>query len=51
MNKATNNYLKKLWGDDTEKWIGKTIEINVRQAGTMSPSVYPVDCSLEKTLS
>ncbi len=51
MNKATNNYLVKLWGKDTKLWIGKEIEVNVRQTGNMKPSVYPVDCSLEKTLT
>ena len=51
MNKARNNHLKKLYGDDTLQWIGKTVEVAVKQAGSMSPSVYPADCSLEKTLS
>jgi|APSaa5957512535_1039671.scaffolds.fasta_scaffold03090_15 hypothetical protein len=51
MNKATNNYLTKLWGTETKEWVGKEVEVNVRQAGNMNPSVYPVDCSLEKTLS
>ena len=51
MNKATNNFLKQLWGDETKNWIGKEIEVNVRSVGNMSPSVYPVDCSLEKTLT
>jgi len=51
MNKATNNYLKKIWGNDSTTWIGKEVEVNVRKVGNMSASVYPVDCSLEKTLS
>lgn len=51
MNKATNNHLKKLWGSETRDWIGKEVEVNVRAVGNMSPSVYPVDCSLEKTLT
>ena len=51
MNKATNNYLVNLWGRDTKLWMGKVIEVNVRQTGNMKPSVYPVDCSLEKTLT
>ena len=51
MNKATNNHLKKLYGDETKNWIGKEIEVSVKEAGGMSASVYPVDCSLERTLS
>ncbi len=51
MNKATNNYLKKKYGDETRDWMGKEIEVNVRAVGNMNPSVYPVDCSLEKTLT
>ena len=47
MNKATNNHLKSKFGDETKNWIGKEIEIVVKQVGNMNPSVYPVDCSLE----
>jgi len=51
MNKATNNFLTKLWGTETKDWIGKEVEICTKQAGNMTPSVYPVDCSLEKVIT
>ena len=51
MNKATNNHLMDKYGDDTTKWIGQTIEVAVKQAGNANPSVYPVDCILERRLS
>jgi len=51
MNKATNNWCIGQWDTDTTKWVGKEIEICVKQVGNMNPSVYPVQCNLEKVLS
>jgi len=51
MNQATNNWCLANFGEDTKGWIGKDIEINLRQVGNMNPSVYPVLCSLEKVIS
>ena len=48
MNNTTMNFLIDKFGDDTKTWIGKEIEIAVKQAGSSSPGVYPKDCSLEK---
>ena len=48
MNNTTMNYLIDKFGDDTKAWIGKDVEIAVKQAGSTSPGVYPKDCSLEK---
>lgn len=51
MNPTTQNYLIDKFGADTKTWIGKEIEIAVKQAGSASPGVYPKDCSLEKVIS
>ena len=51
MNPTTSNFLIDEFGSDTEKWIGKKIELAVKQAGSASPGVYPKDCSLEKVLA
>ena len=48
MNNTTMNYLIDKFGDDTKTWIGKEVEIAVKQAGSSSPGIYPKDCSLEK---
>lgn len=48
MNNTTMNFLIDKFGDDTKTWIGKEVEIAVKQAGSSSPGVYPKDCSLEK---
>ena len=48
MNNTTMNYLIDKFGDDTKSWIGKEVDIAVKQAGATSPGVYPKDCSLEK---
>ena len=50
MNATTQNFLIDKWGDDTKSWIGKEIELAVKQAGSASPGIYPKDCSLEKVL-
>ena len=51
MNPTTQNYLIEKFGTETKNWIGKDIEIQVKQAGSASPGVYPKDCSLEKVLA
>ena len=51
MNNTTQNFLIDKFGDETEKWVGKAIELAVKQAGSASPAVYPKDCSLEKVIS
>lgn len=51
MNPTTQNHLIEKFGTETKAWIGKEIEIAVKQAGSASPGVYPKDCSLEKVLS
>lgn len=51
MNATTQNFLIDTWGNDTSKWVGKEIEIAIKQAGSASPGVYPSACSLEKILS
>jgi len=48
MNHTTQNFLIDKFGDDTKTWIGKDIEIAVKQAGKSSPGIYPKECSLEK---
>lgn len=50
MNATTQNYLIDLYGKETEKWVGKQIELAIKQAGSASPAVYPKGCSLEKIL-
>jgi len=51
MNPTTQNHLIEKFGTETKNWVGKEIEIAVKQAGSASPGVYPKDCSLEKVLS
>lgn len=51
MNATTQNYLIDKFGDETSAWIGKEVEVAVKQAGSASPGVYPKDCSLEKVLA
>lgn len=51
MNPTTQNHLIDKFGSETSQWIGKEIEIAVKQAGSASPGVYPKDCSLEKVLA
>ena len=48
MNNTTMNFLIDKFGDDTKTWIGKEVDVAVKQAGSTSPGVYPKDCSLEK---
>lgn len=50
MNPTTANYMIDKYGPETKGWIGKEIDIAVKQAGSASPGVYPKDCSLEKVL-
>ena len=51
MNPTTQNYMVDKYGSDSKNWIGKEIEIAVKQAGSASPAVYPKDCSLEKVIA
>jgi len=51
MNPTTQNYMVDKYGSDSKAWIGKEIEVAVKQAGSASPAVYPKDCSLEKVIS
>ena len=50
MNVATQNYMIDKFGSNTAKWVGQKIEIAIKKAGNMKPSVYPKDLSLEKTI-
>jgi len=50
MNLATQNYMIDKYGKNTASWVDKTIEIAIKKAGNMKPSVYPKDLSLEKTI-
>lgn len=51
MNPTTSNWMIDTYGPNTEKWIGKEIEISVKQAGSANPGVYPKQCSLEKVIA
>jgi hypothetical protein len=51
MNPTTQNYMVDKYGSDSKAWIGKEIEVAVKQAGSASPAVYPKECSLEKVIS
>lgn len=51
MNATTQNYMIKKYGKNTKDWIGKEIEVAIKQAGSASPGVYPKDCSLEKVIA
>lgn len=51
MNPTSQNYMVDKFGSDSKLWIGKEIEIAVKQAGSASPAVYPKDCSLEKVIA
>ena len=51
MNPTTQNYMIEKYGPETKDWIGKEIDIAVKQAGSASPGIYPKDCSLEKVIA
>ena len=51
MNPTTQNYFIDKFGSNTTSWIGKEIELAVKQAGSASAGVYPKDCSLEKVIT
>ena len=51
MNNTTRNFLIDKFGSDTKKWIGKTVEITIKQSGSSQPGIYPKDCSLERVLA
>ena len=51
MNPTTQNYLIDQYGSETRNWVGKEIDVAVKQAGSASPGVYPAACSLEKVIA
>lgn len=51
MNATTQNFLIDKWGKETKDWIGKELDIVIKQAGSASPGIYPADCSLEKVIA
>ena len=51
MNPTTQNWMIDTFGKNTKNWIGKELEITVKQAGSASPGVYPKECSLEKIIT
>ena len=51
MNATTQNFLIDKYGRNTEDWIGKEIDLAIKQAGSASPGIYPAECSLEKVLA
>lgn len=51
MNATTQNFLIGKFGNDTKKWIGKEIELAIKQSGSAQPGIYPKDCSLEKVIA
>jgi len=51
MNATTQNFLIGKYGKETKDWIGKDVELVIKQAGSASPGIYPVDCSLEKVIA
>jgi hypothetical protein len=51
MNATTQNFLIEKWGKETKDWIGKDVELAIKQAGQAQPGIYPVDCSLEKVIA
>ena len=51
MNATTQNYMIDKYGKNTKNWVGKEIEVAIKQAGSASPGVYPKDCSLERVIA
>lgn len=51
MNKNTQNYCREKFGGDSLKWKDQSLEICVKAVGNMSPSIYPIDLSLEKVMT
>jgi hypothetical protein len=51
MNATTQNYLIDQYGSKTEDWIGKQIEIAIKQSGSAAAGIYPKGCSLEKVIA
>ncbi len=51
MNATTQNFLIEKYGPNTEEWIGKVIDLAIKQAGSASAGIYPADCSLEKVIA
>lgn len=51
MNATTQNFLIDKFGNQTSTWIGKEIEITIKQSGSTAAGIYPKDCSLEKVIA
>ena len=51
MNPTTERWMIDTHGDETLKWINLEIPIQVKQAGSASPAIYPKECSLEKVIA
>ena len=51
MNNTTRNFLIDKYGKDTKNWVGKKIELTIKQSGSAQPGIYPKDCSLEKVIA
>lgn len=51
LNPTSANWMIEKYGKNTKDWIGKEIELAVKQAGSASPAVYPKECSLEKVIA
>jgi len=51
MNATTQNFLIDKYGKETKNWIGKEIEIVIKQSGSAAAGIYPKDCSLEKVIA
>ena len=51
MNNTTRNFMIDKYGSDTRKWVGKKVEVAIKQSGSSQPGIYPKDCSLEKVLA
>jgi hypothetical protein len=51
MNATTQNFLIDKFGNDTALWVGKEIELAIKQAGQAQPGIYPAACSLEKVIA
>lgn len=51
MNATTQNFLIDKFGKETKDWIGKEVELTIKQSGSAAAGIYPKDCSLEKVLA
>ena len=51
LNNTSRNFLIDKFGAEPKDWVGKVVELAVKQAGSSQPGIYPKDCSLERVLS